>query len=104
MEPRLVDLADRGRGERGLVEARERFAQRTPEVALEDLFHASEGEGIRPVVEAPEDAADDRAVLLRHELGRGRHELSCLEGEALEVREDAEGLLRDLLPEERIEL
>ena len=94
---RAVDLADRGGGDRRLVELGERVAELLAELRLDDLAHVREAHLRRRVAQLAELALELLAVLLGHEADvEERHHLPELHRRALHRPQRGDDLLRGL--------
>ena len=94
---RAVDLADRRRGDRLLVEGGEDLSERRLQLALDHLAHVGEADVRRGVAQLAQLALELVAVLLRHQpdVEEGEH-LAQLHGRALHGPQRGDDLLRGL--------
>ena len=97
MQPRAVHLADRGGGDRLLVELVEHVAQALLELLLDHLAHVLEGDRGRRVAQRGQLALELLAVLLGHEPDvEERHHLPDLHRGALHRAQRVDDLLGGL--------
>ncbi len=97
VQPRAVDLADRGGGDRVLVERVERLGEVLAEVGLDDLAHVVEADLRRRVAQLAELALELLAVLLGHQADvEERHHLAELHRRALHRPQRGDDLLGGL--------
>ena len=106
VQPRAVDLADRGGGDRLGLERREDLLDRLVELGLDDLLHVREADLRRRVAQLAELALELLAVLLGHEPDvEEAHDLPELHRRALhrpERRDDLLGRLEVAALERRL--
>ena len=95
---RAVHLADRGGGDRLLVEAEERLLEREPEVGLDHVADLRERERADIVLEAAELEDDVR----RHDVGTGRQQLAELDERGAELVEHLAQVTAPLRPGRRL--
>ena len=97
VQPRAVDLPDRGGGDRLVLEGRERLLHRLLELGLDHLAHVREAHLRRRVAQLAELALELLAVLLGHEADvEEAHDLPELHRGALHRPERGDDLLGGL--------
>ena len=97
VEARLVDLADRGGGDRDRVEGLEDLVDRLVVLLLDDLLHVLEGDLRRRVAQLGELGLELLAVLLGDQPDvEERHDLAELHGRALHRPQGGDDLLGGL--------
>ena len=96
-QARLVDLADRGGGDRHRVEGLEDLVERLVVLLLDDLLHVLEGDLRRRVAQLGELGLELLAVLLGDQADvEERHHLAELHGRALHRPQRGDDLLGGL--------